>query len=237
MKKPRVLIGMAVLVLTTTVACNRAQTSREADRAAEEVSDAAKGAAEQAKAAAAQAGEKLADSWLTAKIQAQFFADDDIKSRYINVSSRDGVVKLKGFVESDDARRQVLEITHNTDGVKQIDDKELLVGRPAREFDTASAEPSIPSPVPTSGVTPSVALPPAPMPTSDSTVVSLVQAKYFLDPTIKTRHIDVRAANGVVTLQGNIGSENERSQALLLARSTPGVQRVEDYLVVDAGIQ
>ena len=228
-------MGTAVLVLTTAVACNRTQTSREAERAAEEV----KGAAEQAKVAAAQAGEKLADGWLTAKIQAQFFADEDIKSRYINVSSRDGVVKLKGFVESDDARRQVLEITHNTDGVKQIDDKELLVGRPAREFDTAASEPSIPpevnQPVPTTGAMPSVAA--APMPTGDATVVSLVQAKYFLDPTIKTRHIDVRAANGVVTLQGNIGSESERSQALLLARSTPGVQRVEDYLVVDAGIQ
>lgn len=224
-------MGTAVLVLTTAIACNRTQTSREAERAAEQV----KGAAEQAKGAAAQAGEKLADSWLTAKIQAQFFADDDIKSRYINVSSRDGVVKLKGFVESDDARRQVLEITQNTDGVKQIDDKQLLVGRPAREFDVAASQPPIPSPVPTTGVMPSVT--PAPMPTGDATVVSLVQAKYFLDPTIKTRQIEVRAANGVVTLQGNIGSEDERAQALLLARSTPGVQRVEDYLVVDAGIQ
>ena len=74
MTKPRVLVGTAVLALAFGVACNRTQTSREAEQAAEHV-----------KSAAAQAGDKLADGWLTSKIQAQFFADEDVKSRYINV--------------------------------------------------------------------------------------------------------------------------------------------------------
>lgn len=218
MKKPRVFAATAVLALISTAACNRTETSRDTGRAAEQM-----------KGAATQAGEKLADSWLTTKIQAQFFADDDIKSRYITVKSRDGVVMLKGFVESDDARRQVLEITRNTDGVKQVDDKQLLVGRPATEsFETASMPP--PAPVATTGVA-------APTPTDDATVVSVIQAKYFLDPTIKARDIDVQAANGVVTLKGSVASETERQQALSLARSSAGVQRVEDYMTVNAGIQ
>jgi osmotically-inducible protein OsmY len=203
-----------------SVACNRTQTREEADRAAEQV-----------KVAVGQTGEKLADSWLTAKIQAQFFVDDDIKSRYITVTSRDGAVMLKGFVESDDVRRQVLEITRNTDGVKQIDDHQLLVGRPANEsFAAAASTPAEPPPLATSGITD--AAPPAQA--DDSTLVSLIQARYYLDPTIKTRSIDVTAINGVVTLQGQVGSEQERAQALLLARSTPGVQRVEDALTVNA---
>lgn len=218
MKKPRVFAATAVLALISTAACNRTETSRDTERAAEQM-----------KGAAAQAGEKLADSWLTTKIQAQFFADDDIKSRYITVKSRDGVVMLKGFVESDDARRQVLEITRNTDGVKQVDDKQLLVGRPATEsFETASVP--LPAPIATTGVA-------APTPTDDATVVSVIQAKYFLDPTIKARDIDVQAANGVVTLKGSVASETERQQALSLARSSAGVQRVEDYMTVNAGIQ
>jgi hyperosmotically inducible protein len=220
MSTPRVLAATAVLATLPAFACNRAQTSQEAERATAQV-----------KTAAAQAGEKLADSWLTAKIQAQFFVDEDIKSRYINVSASDGVVKLKGFVESDDARRQVLEITRNTDGVKQIDERQLLVGRPASEsFDTATFGTA---PVATTGVAP--AAPAAPL--DDATVVSLVQAKYFLDPTIKGRNISVELAGGVVTLRGQVASENERAQALTLARSTPGVQRVEDYLTVDAALQ
>src|SRR5215208_4387904 len=184
----------------------------------------------QVKSAAAQAGDKLADGSLTTKIQAQFFADDDVKSRYINVRTRDGVVTLKGFVESDDARRQVLEITRNTDGVKEIDDQQLLVGRPVTaSFEAASTGP-LPSPVATSGVVPAPSQ-------SDPTVATLIQAKFFVDPVIKTRNIEVQAANGVVTLKGSVASETERAQALSLARSSSGVQRVEDYMVVDAGIQ
>jgi osmotically-inducible protein OsmY len=210
-----------VLVALPAFACNRAETTQDAERAAEQVKNVAE-----------EAGEKLADSWLTAKIQAQFFVDDDIKSRYINVGSRDGVVKLKGFVDSDDTRRQVLEITRNTDGVTEIDDRQLLVGRPAGEaFDTAAT--NAPAPTATTGVSPAPSAPPP----DDSTVVSLVQAKYFLDPAIKTRNISVEVANGVITLRGTVASENERAQALLLARSTPGVQRVEDYLTVDAAVQ
>jgi len=229
MTKPRVFAGTAVLVVVSAVACNRTQTNREAERAAEEV----QAAAETAGAKLETAGEKLADGWLTAKIQAQFFADDDVKSRYINVTTRDGVVKLKGFVASDDARRQVLEITRNTDGVRQIDDRELLVGRPANESFDIVARPPSPPPVATTGVAPVAPLP-AP---DDSTVVSLVQARYYLDPTLKTRQIDVTSANGVVTLKGQVASEGERAQALSLARSTQGVQRVEDALTVEAGIQ
>src|SRR4029079_14861749 len=174
MTKPRVLAGTAVLALVFGIACNRTQTHREAEQAAQQV-----------KSAAAQAGEKIADGWLTTKIQAQFFADDDIKSRYINLSSRGGVVTLKGFVESDDARRQVLEIARNTDGVKEIDERKLLVGRPATEsFEGASPGP-VPSPGATSGVVPAPS-------SSDPTVVTMIQAKFFLDPAIKTRNIEVQ---------------------------------------------
>jgi hyperosmotically inducible protein len=214
-----VFAASAVLALAFGVACNRTQTSREAEQAAQQV-----------KSAATQAGDKLADGWLTTKIQAQFFADDDVKSRYINVRSRDGVVTLKGFVESDDARRQVLEIARNTDGVKEIDDRQLLVGRPVVEsFEAASTSPS-PSPVATSGVVPAPSA-------SDPSMVTMIQAKFFLDPAIKTRNIEVQAANGVVTLKGSVASETERAQALSLARSSSGVQRVKDYLVVDAATQ
>ena len=219
MRTPRVLAGTAVLVLMCGIACNRGEPSREAEQAAQQV-----------KSAAAQAGDKLADGWLTTKIQAQFFADDDVKSRYINVTSRDGVVTLKGFVGSDDARRQVLEIARNTDGVKEIDDRQLLVGRPVTEsFEAASTAPP-PAPVATSGVVTS----PSP---SDPTVVTTIQAKFFLDPALKTRSVEVQAANGVVTLRGSVASETERAQALSLARSSSGVHRVEDYMVVDAAIQ
>jgi len=70
----------------------------------------------------------------------------------------------------------------------------------------------------------------------DSTVTSRIQAKFFLDQTIKGRRIDVDTHGGIVTLRGDVASDNERAQALLLARTTDGVERVEDALTVNAAI-
>jgi osmotically-inducible protein OsmY len=70
----------------------------------------------------------------------------------------------------------------------------------------------------------------------DATVTSRIQAKYFLDPTIKGRRIQVDTQGGIVTLQGEVASDNERAQALLLARTTEGAERVEDALTVNAAI-
>ena len=48
--------------------------------AREDADDNARRAAAEVRAAAAQAGDTLADRWLTTKIQAQYFADEDIKA-------------------------------------------------------------------------------------------------------------------------------------------------------------
>jgi osmotically-inducible protein OsmY len=64
----------------------------------------------------------------------------------------------------------------------------------------------------------------------------MIQAKYFLDSSVKAREIQVDAKSGVVTLRGRVASNGERAQALTLARETEGVQRVEDALTVDASL-
>ena len=195
-------------------ACSRAETQQEASEAAAGV-----------RQVAARAGDKLADSWLTTKIQAQFFADDDIKARYINVTSRDGEVTLTGSVDSEEVRQQALQIARNTDGVRQLNDR-LTVGGAATQGFEPPPSASTSGAVATGGTG-------AP-PTDDAAVTSAIQAKYYLDPAIKMRRVDVQARGGVVTLRGEVGSEHERGQALLLARSTEGVQRVEDHLTVNA---
>jgi len=216
------LFAGALALVVVAGGCNRAETKREARETAADV-----------KAAASRAGEQLADSWLTTKVQAQYFADDDIKSRYITVTSRDGVVTVKGFVESEDVRQQALQIARNTDGVRQINDQ-LLVGQPSTGgFETApvattGADAAAASVQPTGGG--------APVALTDDMINSRIQAKYFLDSAVKGRAIDVATTNGVVTLRGQVASDTERAQALLLARMTEGVQRVEDSLTVDASL-
>lgn len=96
--------------------------------------------------------------------------------------------------------------------------------------DSRATTPAGESAVATSGTLPDVVA------LDDSTVTSRIQAKFFLDQTIKGRRIDVDTHGGIVTLRGDVASDNERAQALLLARTTAGVERVEDALTVNAAI-
>lgn len=220
MNKPQLWI-VALIVALAAAACNRTETQQQAREAASEV-----------KQAAARAGETLADGWLTAKVQGKYFADKDIKARYIDVGTRDGVVTVKGYVENDTLRQKALGIARNTEGVKQVND-ELLIGYSPRE---AFAATPAPSPVATSGAD-EAANRAAERPVADDAMItSLIQAKYYLDPSVKTRNVDVSTHAGVVTLRGQVASDNERAQALLLARTTEGVQRVEDSLTIDASL-
>jgi osmotically-inducible protein OsmY len=90
---------------------------------------------------------------------------------------------------------------------------------------TSASEPA----VATSGTLPAEEI-------DDASVTSRVQAKFFLDQQIKGRRIDVDTQAGIVTLRGEVASDNERAQALLLARTTEGVERVEDALTVNVAL-
>lgn len=65
---------------------------------------------------------------------------------------------------------------------------------------------------------------------NDAWITTQIYAKFFADPDIKGRHIDVETVSGVVTLRGTIQSGAERSQAIAKAKSTDGVKQVVDKL-------
>ena len=114
-----------------------------------------------------------------------------------------------------------------TDGVKQVVDQLfVMVAAPVALADPAKAATA--GAVATTGN----AVPGSTPRTDDARITSGIQAKYFLDDRVKGRRIDVTSSNGIVTLRGEVGSDDERAQALLLARTTEGVQRVEDNLTV-----
>jgi hyperosmotically inducible protein len=225
MKTVQLFQGACVVALGVTVGgCNRSGTTDP-----QQVRD-------EARQAAAKAGEQLADGWLMTKVQAQFFADSDVHARNIAVTARDGVVTLKGRVPDENAHTQATQIARNTDGVRDVVDQ-LVVGpeeKAASRAPTPQAPPAPPSEaVATTGNSlPDVASRGLTL-FDDARITSAIQSKYFLDDTVKGRHIDVDTSTGVVTLRGEVGSDAERTQALQLARDTDGVQRVEDALTVN----
>ena len=117
MSTSQLLSGALVATgLVLAAGCSRTEAKREAHEAAAEVRTAA---AHRRR----PAGRWLADH----QGPGQYFADREIKARYINVSTRDGVVGLSGYVESPEARLKAVQIARNTDGVRSVEDK-LLIG-------------------------------------------------------------------------------------------------------------
>jgi hyperosmotically inducible protein len=226
MRTPQVLtVALAAVI---AAGCSRAEADRGAREAAVEV-----------RKAADVAGDRLSDGWLTTKIQAQYFADRDIKARYLDVATRDGAVTVSGFVDNLAARDRAIQIARNTDGVHSVVDQLKIGVSPAKE-----AFAGTPGAVATGGATneydakiAATARESTLGPATDDALTASVQARFFLDPVIKTRDIEVTAQSGVVTLRGSIATEQERAQALLIARHTNGVGRVEDSLTVDAALR
>lgn len=150
-------------------------------------------------------------AWITTKIQAQYFANPEVKPWNIDVTTAgNGVVTLEGEVEAAADRTEALRIARETEGVTRVEDRLRVKG----ESDSAANTPGLERP--------------------DVWLTAKVQSKYFLDDLVKLRNIDVETQNGVVTLSGAVASDAERRQAVALARTTEGVRNVTDRLKVDA---
>ena len=166
------------------------------------------------------------DPWITAKVQARYFVDDEVKARDIDVTTQDGVVVLRGTVGSEAERRQAIALARNIDGVRDVTDQLRVDGTASGDRSPASAaERSSP---PAAGVQRDRAGIERP----DSWITMKIQAKYFLDADVKGRQIDVDTRSGVVTLKGTVSNDQQKQEAEQIARETEGVKRVVNQLVV-----
>lgn len=164
-----------------------------------------------------EAAVTAADAWLTAKIQAKYFVDDDVKGREIDVDTQNGVVTLTGAVATDAERRQAVALARNTDGVKNVTDR--LEVQP----DLAEAAATRPGMEKVPPVTPVL---------DDTWITTKIQSKFFLDASVKGHRINVDTQKGVVTLTGTVDTEQQKNEAEQIARGTDGVSKVINNLAV-----
>jgi osmotically-inducible protein OsmY len=65
-------------------------------------------------------GDYIDDSVITTKIKTQLANDDFLKSFQISVETREGVVQLSGFVDSQNAINKAGEIARGVQGVRSV---------------------------------------------------------------------------------------------------------------------
>ena len=171
-------------------------------------------ATSQAERAPDTLSEQIDAAWTTTTIQAQYFADSGVKGRNIDVTTdANGTVTLRGQVDSESARHDAMRIAKQTAGVRQVVDQLRVEPAAQPAGDTAS------------GVVAGL---------DDGWITAKIQSKYFVDPDVKGRDIDVVTKQGIVTLTGTVEKPSERRQAVDIARNTDGVREVKDQLTLRA---
>ena len=164
-----------------------------------------------ARRAAGQTAQAIDDSWITTKIASKFFLDDDVRARSIDVDTRNGIVTLKGSVESEGERQHAVSIARSTDGVTMVRDS-LVV-------DPGMRAPAAPTRVDNA--------------IDDAWITMKVQSKYFIHDEIKSRDVDVDTRKGVVTLNGSVPSATAKGAAEVIAQDTDGVSKVINRLTIE----
>ncbi len=172
---------------------------------------------------------EFGDAWITTKIQAAYFLDADVKSRNIDVATRNGVVTLTGVVGSQREREQALSIARTTDGVKDVVDKLTMraatepgaAGSTTGASDERSRIERLPAGDELSRLT-----------SSDPVILSTIKAQLAIDPQVSTFAVDVDVDNGVVTLSGTVKDQPARTRAIAIANAVAGVKDVRDRLTV-----
>jgi hyperosmotically inducible protein len=79
------------------------------------------------KAVASDAKHEVSDSWITTKVKSELLADSLTKGFDIKVVTTKGVVMLSGKLPNEDAVKRSKEIAEKVDGVKSVNDKDLVV--------------------------------------------------------------------------------------------------------------
>lgn len=162
-------------------------------------------AADSTKDMAKEAKTGMSDSWLTSKAKIALFADDRVKGRQVSVETTNGVVTLRGKVDSAEAKSAAESIAKGVDGVRTVKN-ELQVVAPT---DRATVD------------------------ANDADIKKAVEDSFAKDPRLSK--IDVRADRGTVTLTGDADGIGTSARASEVARNVPGVRAVKNDLKFKEG--
>ena len=75
------------------------------------------------------AGEAYDDTAITAKVKSSLIADSVVSASAIDVDTLAGTVSLNGIVKSEQERQRAIQLARSTQGVKQVDARNLMVKR------------------------------------------------------------------------------------------------------------
>lgn len=148
------------------------------------------------------------DSATTAKVKATLMESDVLKGSDISVTTHQGVVKLNGFVTSQDQAASAVTLVKRVEGVKSVSDQlHVKASQPEQHQSMRSYA-------------------------ADAAVTSKIKAKYLTSDGIPARNIKVETYNGIVQLSGEVDTQAQSNLAESMAKEVKDVISVKNDLKV-----
>ena len=144
----------------------------------------------------------VSDSWITSKTKIALYSDERVKGTQIHVDTKDGVVHLRGKVDSNEAKTAAADVAKGIDGAKSVKNDLQVVAPSARKA----------------------------VDTNDKDIAKAVETQLKKETNLKK--VDVRADGGVVTLTGEVPNISASARASEMARGVAGVKSVKNELTV-----
>ncbi|MCC6144848.1 MAG: BON domain-containing protein [Candidatus Hydrogenedentes bacterium] len=188
--------------------------AEDAADAVEERQEAAKDAIDDAADDQIDWSQRVKDAATTARIETLFMVNDDLSAFNINTTTHGGVVTLEGFVDDPVARDQAEELARSVDDVRDVKNRlEVGVGDEGSGKDADDDTPRMGDRVRDANLA--------------ATVRNRIRSHDAIDGPVS-----VASRNGMISLSGTVGSEDEKTLAEDLASSTRGVRSVDNDLEV-----
>jgi hyperosmotically inducible periplasmic protein len=195
------------------------------------------------------------DPGITTAVKAKLAADDVVKAHQIDVDTTDGVVTLRGRVETAAQKEQAVVLARQADGVRDVMDQLTITpaatattgqlgsqtsdirqdangaAREAREEGRETAQAAreagrdAKQKAGDAADRSGAAI-------GDAAITAAVKSKFLADTAVSGLKVNVDTNGGVVTLSGAVSTQAEADRAASLARQTDGVTRVVNNLRV-----
>jgi hypothetical protein len=131
------VVALGVLLVVATRAAEdpgqQAYSTQTKETTTDKISDAATTALEKTEHAAAAASREINDSWITLKTKLSLLADDQVRIHEVHVTTRQGVVTLRGKVRSEAARQAAVGDATKIDCVQRVESHLMVDSRAARK--------------------------------------------------------------------------------------------------------
>ena len=173
-------------------------------------------------AAANDAGSKLTgearDAWILGKVETVLALNAEVSAFGIDTDVQDGVVELSGQVENHIDRDLAAELARGVVGVERVDNQIEVTGEPGLVSQAGKSVADTGNDLVRW--------------VEDATTTAAVKSKLLANSNTKGLKINVDTSEDVVTLQGEVETEEEKALAGQIAANVGDVKRVDNRLIV-----